>query len=537
MSILFINGKIFSCNNNNEFFQVIGIKDNTINFLGTNDSIENIKNNYDSIIDLKGKVVLPGFNDSHMHLLGYGYNKYKVDLNNSTSFDDIINTSKDYIIKSNTGSTQVLLGRGWNQDNLKEKQIPTRLVLDKISTDIPIIFTRACGHMAVCNSKAISLLKYNGESLIDDNINLKDGIFTEDALGILNKLVKNPTLQELKHMIISACDELIKNGITSVQSDDFCALPQRDCDLVLKAFLELACENKLPVRVYEQCLFDDVNEFKYYLDNEKIKFHSGDTFFKIGPLKLLLDGALGGRTALLSEPYYDDKNNYGIANLEKNTLDEFVKLSNNNSMQIAVHAIGDQAINWVLDSYENFTDNTNPLRHGIVHCQLTTQNSLNKMKNLNTLAYIQPIFLHYDLHIVEDRIGSEKYKSTYAFNTMNKLGINASCGSDAPVEHFNVFNGLHCAINRQDLSNYPPTGWLKNESLSLIDAIKAFTIKGAFASFEEDIKGSLELGKLADLIVLSNDIFTCNYTDIKNNHVLLTMVDGKIILNDLDFKI
>ena len=533
MNILFINGNIHSLDENNSTYEVLGIKDNTISFLGHKSDIKNIQNEYEKIINLDNKVMLPSFNDSHMHLLGYGYFKSKLNLSNCTSIDDLITESKNYIIYNKLNKNDMLIGRGWNQDNFKEKRIPTRLDLDKISTEIPIIFKRACGHISICNSKAIELLKTTNECLENNHINLEKGLFSEDGLNVLNSIIKNPSLEELKKMILLTCNELLENGITSVQSDDFCALPIRDCDIVLKAFNELSLENKLPVRVYEQCLFENISEFKMYLNNNKIKFHSGNNFFKIGPLKLLLDGALGGRTALLNTPYEDDKNNLGIANLDKSTLDEFIKISNDNNMQVAVHAIGDKAIDWVLDSYEKFSEISNPLRHGIVHCQLTTKNSLNKMKKLNTLAYIQPIFLHYDLHIVENRIGTEKAKDTYAFNTMNNMGISISSGSDCPVEHFNVMNGIHCAVNRTDLQNYPKNGWLPNEKLSVLDALKSYTINGAYSSFEENIKGTLETGKLADMVVLDKDIFSIESTKIKNINILMTIVDGEIKVNKL----
>lgn len=534
MKTLFINGKIFSANKNNDFFQVIGIRENIIDFLGYNKDIKNINSNYDSIIDLNGKLVVPGFNDSHIHLLGYGYAKDIINLNNCKSFYEIIKTSKDYISKHKYNLPKVILGRGWNQDNLVEKLIPTKEILDKISTNIPIIFTRACGHIAVCNSKALNLLCNNfNENILQNNLDFKNGIVKEDGLTLLNTLVENPTLNELKEMILSTCDELIINGITSVQSDDFCALPKRDCKLVLQAFQDLASENKLPVRVYEQCLFSNINEFKILVNNKDLQFHSGNNFFKLGPLKLLLDGALGGRTAYLNNPYKDDLNNYGISNLSKEELDEFVNFANKNKIQIAVHAIGDKAIDWVLDSYDKFTEKHNPLRHGIIHCQLTTEKSLKKMADLNTLAYIQPIFLNYDIHIVENRIGYDNAKFTYAFNTMNNIGINISSGSDAPVEHFNVLNGIYCAVNRKDLCKYPKNGWFNDECLSVLDSVKSFTINGSYASFDDKIKGSLEKGKLADLVVLSKNIFEIHTECIKDTSVLLTMIDGIIRYNNL----
>ncbi|MEG0307854.1 MAG: amidohydrolase [Clostridium sp.] len=526
MNTLFFNGKIASLDCNNNFYQAIGIKDNKINFLGTDLEALELKNSYDEIIDLNKKTLLPGFNDSHMHLLNYGYTLEKMDLTKLNSIDEIITSGKNFIDNRPSGELNCLLGRGWNQDRLKENRFVTLEDLDKISTDIPVIFTRVCGHIAICNTKALSYL--NIKDIKDNpNIDIKKGVFKEYAISIINGIIPPPSIESMKNMIINTCKELLTYGITSVQTDDFDAMPNKSFKNVLIAYNELIKEDKLPVRIYEQCLFETKENFKDFI-NLGYKTGDGDNFFKIGPLKLLLDGALGGRTASLRKPYTDDPTNCGISIYNQEELDNYIKVAHDNGFQTAAHAIGDNAMDLYLNALEKLGVALKEQRHGIVHCQITSKDIMERMKNLDIMAYIQPIFLDYDMHIVEDRVG-ERAKESYAFKTMEDLGIKLSIGSDAPVVHFNPFENIYSAVCRKDLSKYPENGFMPLEKLSLESALKMFTIDSAYCSFEENIKGSLELGKLADLVVLDRDIFTIPEDEIKDIHAEITMVDGKIV--------
>jgi predicted amidohydrolase YtcJ len=526
MNTLFLNGKIASLDSKNNFYEAIGIKNNKINFLGTDLEALEIKNFYDKVINLNEKTLIPGFNDSHMHLLNYGYTLEKMDLTKLSSIDEMIIAGKEFISNGTSDTLSCLLGRGWNQDKLKEKRFVTLEDLDKISTDIPIIFTRVCGHIAVCNTKALSYL--NNENLKDNpNVDLEKGIFKEYILKILYSIIPPPSIESMKNMIMTTCNELLSYGITSVQSDDFDAIPNESFKNVLAAYNELNKEGNLPVRIYEQCLFENAKMFKEFI-NLGYKTGDGNNFFKIGPLKLLLDGALGGRTALLRKPYSDDPTNCGISAYTQEELDNYIKVAHNSGFQTAAHAIGDKAMDLYLNSLETLGVDLKEGRHGIVHCQITNKDIMERMKNLEIMAYIQPIFLDYDMHIVEDRVG-ERAKESYAFKTMEALGINLSIGSDSPVVHFNPFENIYSAVCRKDLDKYPENGFIPEEKISLTSALKMFTIGSAYCSFDENIKGTLEVGKLADLVVLDRDIFTTPEDEIKDIKVEITMVDGKIV--------
>lgn len=524
MSILFLNGKIASLDSKDNFYEAIGIKNNIIDFLGTNEEGKSIEKDYDQVIDLNNKLVIPGFNDSHMHLLNYGYTLEKMDLTKYTSIEDMINGAKAFL--EDKPSEFWLLGRGWNQDKFKEHRFVTREDLDKISEEVPIIFTRTCGHIAVCNSMALTYLNLK-ELRENPNVNLELGIFKEAASNILYAAIPSPTVAEIKKMITNTCKELLSYGITSVQSDDFDAMPDKNYENIIKAYKELLDEGKLKVRIYEQCLFPNMKIFQEFID-KGYKTGEGNNFFKIGPLKLLLDGALGGRTALLREPYSDDSSTCGIGVYTQEELDKYVKLAQDNNFQIAAHAIGDKAMDLYLNSLEKLGQHLEKYRHGIVHCQITTMDILERMKRLGVMAYIQPIFLDYDMHIVKERVG-ERAKESYIFKTMRNLGIKVSGGSDAPVVHFNPFENIYSAVCRKDLQGYPEGGYMPEEKMSVKDALKMFTIDSAYCSFEENIKGTLEIGKLADLVVLSEDIFNVKEDKIKDIEAILTMVNGEIV--------
>lgn len=229
------------------------------------------------------------------------------------------------------------------------------------------------------------------------------------------------------------------------------------------------------------------------------------------------------------EEYQDIPNNKGTVVYSQEALNRLVQIAVENDTQVAVHAIGDKAIFMTLDAIRRTRCKQNLLRHGVVHCQITNEQIINRMSDDNIIAYIQPIFLDYDMGIVEQRVGKRRAQETYAFKTMLDSGIHLCGGSDAPVVHFNIFDNIYSAVTRKDLVGNPENGWLPKERLSIDEALRLFTINGAYASFEEDIKGTLEIGKLGDVVVLDRDIYTIPRDNIRTLAVCYTVVDGKIV--------
>lgn len=538
MDLILINGNIHTMNKDLPLSQGLAISKGKIIEVGTSEEVLKLKENNTKVIDLQGKTLVPGFNDSHMHLLSYGYSLTMAGLNGTTSMDEIVETTKAFIQEKSIADGKWVRGRGWNQDYFKgEKLFPTRYDLDKISTSHPICLTRTCGHVLVLNSKALELLKIDkntpqfpgGEFDLDEN---KEplGIFREDAMRPIYNAIPSPNLDEIKDMLFMGSKELNKCGITSIGTDDFEALPQADYQDIIKAYKELIDEGKSSVRIYEQCLISNQDRLEEFLE-KGYKTGLGDDKFKIGPLKLLIDGSLGARTAALMEGYTDDPLNTGIVTLSQEYLDKLVKTAHDKDCQVAIHGIGDRGMYMAFDSIEKAL-HSNPRtnhRHGIVHAQITDDTLFNKFSSLDVLAYIQPIFLDYDWHIVEDRIGPERMKTSYNWKTMQDMGIHIPCGSDAPVEFFNVMHGIYEAVTRKDLKGNPEEGWMIEQALTPYQALYAYTVEGAYASFEEDIKGSIEEGKLADLVLLSHDILSIEHDKIKDIEVLMTICNGQVV--------
>ncbi|MBU5255602.1 amidohydrolase [Tissierella praeacuta] len=538
MDLILINGKIHTMNKERNIVEAIGINGDIIENIGTNEEIMALKNNSTKIIDLEGKVVLPGFNDSHMHLLSYGYSLNRIDLGGAKSIEEINCIIKNIIEEKDMEKGEWVNGRGWNQDYfIGEKRFPTRHDLDKISLEHPILIGRACGHIVVVNSKALELLNITkdtpqvdgGHFDLDEN-GEPLGIFRENALGLVYSKLPNPTVDDIKHMMVRAIKDLNKNGVTSVGTDDFDAFPDVDYEKIILAYQELKEENKLKVRVYEQFLIQDKDRLQGFID-KGYGSSWGDKFFKLGSLKLLVDGSLGARTAALTEDYSDDYNNKGITKLLQDELDIIVDLANQYNIQVAIHGIGDRAMYMALESIEKVLDK-NPRdnhRHGIVHCQITDEELLNKFAELKIIAYIQPIFLDYDWKIVRSRVGENRERTSYNWKTMLDKNITIACGSDSPVETFNVMKGIYEAVTRKDLDGNPQGGWLPEQRLTVDEAVYGYTMGGAYASFEENIKGSLEEGKLADMVVLSKDIFNMEEDSIKDVEVVATIFGGELV--------
>ncbi|PAB57945.1 amidohydrolase [Anaeromicrobium sediminis] len=535
MNTILYNGNIITMDSKSPKSEALFIRDNKFFKVGKNEEIFSLKDENTRLIDLENKTVVPGFNDSHMHLVNFANSLHMIPLTNCKSIDDLIGMGKDYL-STNPNHKDWIIGRGWNQDNFHEKEFPTRYDLDKISTEFPVCYVRACGHVLVVNSKALEMADIDSSSSqVDggyfdvDTHNNPLGIFRENALNLIYKKIPTPTVDEIKKIILDACKLALADGITSIQTDDFEAFPDKDFHKIIKAYKELNNEGKLPIRIYEQCLLQNTERLNSFL-SKGYSTGYGDDFFKIGPLKLLADGSLGARTAYLSQPYADDSTTCGIGVFTQDELDELVLTAHKNNMQVAIHCIGDKIMDMSFKSIKNALDKApkSDHRHGIVHAQITTNKLIDEFKENNVLAYIQPIFLDYDIHIVEDRVGKDRAKETYNFKTLMDNGVHTAYGSDCPVEPFNVFRGIYSAVTRQDLSGYPKNGWLPNEKVSVEDALYNFTHEGAYASFEENVKGLIKENYLADFVVLDRDILNITPEEIKDTKVLMTFVDGEL---------
>lgn len=491
------------------------IEDNKFIYVGDDETASSFT---DHILDLNGQCVLPGFNDSHMHLLNTGSFLANLDLTKAHSAQDIYDLVKE---KAKTYTEQMwICGRGFNQDNFTDGSMITKTELDAI-TDCPVALVRCCGHMMVVNSKALELANIDEHTTIDGGgIDFEHGWLSENANERI-KAAQTYTTKQIEELILKGAQFCNQYGITSVQSDDFMTLTQH-YNQVLDAYHHLDKQDLLTVRVHEQCQFPDLNTFKEFLEDERRHYHT-DTL-SMGPLKMLQDGSLGARTAALSEPYHDDPSTSGMIVIPQKTLEDFLTLAKQHNMAAAVHVIGDEACETVLKAYEKINDTDNPLRNGLVHVQITREDQLKRIADLKLHGYIQSIFVDYDARIVQERVGSLE-ETSYAFKTLSDTST-ISNGSDSPVELPDVLKGIECAVSRTSITD-ASRSLNKKEALSVKEAINSYTTGGAYASFEEHLKGKIAVGMLADFVILDQNPMMVPVHQIHEIQVKETWMNGK----------
>lgn len=488
----------------------------------------------DQKIDLQGRFVSAGFNDSHMHLLSLGLALTRAKLNEHTSsLEELVQHMIDFARENPNRAGGWIVGRGWNHDYFTDvSRMPSRYDLDRVSTEYPVVAVRCCGHSLVVNSKVIEMLGVTAETKAPEGGSIgiengePDGRFYDNAMDAVYAAIPDPTKEDIKNMMRAACRKLNSYGITSCQSDDY-STPWR---MVNEAYQELIESGELTVRVYEQSNFQSVASLTEFIGEGNVT-GVGSEMFKIGPLKLLGDGSLGARTAYLSRPYSDDPSTCGLPVYTQELLDDMICCASAHSMQVAVHAIGDGCLDRVLSAFEKAlaahprTDH----RHGIVHCQITRAEQLQKMIDMKLHIYAQSIFIDYDANIVRSRVG-DMADTSYNWKTLMDGGLSVSNGSDCPVEMPNVLLGMQCAVTRTSLHGNGEA-YLPDQAFTVQEALDSFTIRSAEGSFEENIKGRIAPGMLADFSVLEDSPFDVQPDTIKDIPVLETYLGGKKVFS------
>lgn len=533
MKSIIYNGKIYI--EGEHFEEAVLISDGIIEKTGTNEEILSAAPADWEKIDAQGKTLLPGMNDSHQHLGAIGEWMALVDLSGAASIDEIIERGRRFIEENPDSVKKGMQGTGWNQDYFTdEKRLINRHDLDRISTEIPIVFERICGHIVSANTKAIEMAGITGKTpqfeggvfeIGEDGE--PNGIFSENARSEIFKVIPSFSREELKKFYIRAMEYAVSVGLTSVQSND---ARENNYKEIFELMHSLYDEGKMLLRYRHQFSFRNLEDFKEFLDTEFKMGKYDNKILSLGPLKLFKDGSLGARTALMRNEYSDDPGNYGVEAISGEQMDEMCSLAQDKGIQVITHVIGDGAIDQTITSYEKqIKDRGNILRHGIVHCQITDYPMLERIAKLDILAMVQPIFLNYDLHIVESRAGKKLASTSYAFNTLDRLGAHVSYGTDAPIEDCNPFQNIYSAVTRKDLSGFPEGGFYPEECVGVVKAIDNYTIGSAYAEFQENVKGRIKPGYYADLIIIDRDIFTIPADEIKDIKVELTMVDGRVV--------
>lgn len=533
---IFYNGKIITLDLQTPQAEAFALRGDKIIAIGTNQEIKTLATEDSKLHDLEGKVVIPGFNDSHMHLINLGQGMDGVNLTAVPSVAELIRLGQEFVKKDPSRSW--ILGRGFNEEEFDQKRLPTKEDLDQISRDKPVFFTRICGHICIANSKALEIAGFTtgmpdpagGSYDKDPATGEPTGVLRETAIDLVRAQIPSPSVEDLKRVILVASKLAASKGITTAQSNDLKGT--RTLINRLEAYQQLAQADELPIRVELQSAMATPEELKTYLEVRQRHPKLG-SMVALGPLKIFTDGSLGGRTAALTYAYADDPSTSGIAIHSQTELDELFLIAAQDNLQIAAHAIGDRAMDMVMDSYENAKKAVPnwTARPRMIHAQITRADQLKRLLELDFVCDIQPIFVRTDSVFAEARVGKDNIKDSYAWKTMQEMGIPTAGGSDSPVESCNPLWGMHTAITRQDHFGNPAGGWLPAEKLSGLEALTLFTQGSAYANHEEDLKGSLSPGKLADFVVLPEDPTRIDPERLLTMEVLATYVGGRKVFD------
>lgn len=487
----------------------------------------------DEIIDLDGAIVLPGFNDSHMHLLSYGKSLDMVDLNDVTSVEQLIQKARQFISDNKVPKGVWVIGRGWNQDKFSDQRMPTYKDLDKISKEHPIVMTRTCGHIRALNSLCMEQsgmkdrTSIKGGKVFLNSEGKPTGIYAEQgAKEIIYSTKPKLTKEDIKRYVLLAANKFRLAGLTSVHTDDFESESNNESyQLILDAYYELSDDGKLPIKVNHKLQTKKIDKLDELLKQNIIKNYSD--FLSIGPLKIEADGSLGARTAAIVGTYHDDCSTSGELNFSYRELHELIDYAYRNHLQVAVHAIGDRMARIYIDIIDKMTKKYGvDLRPRLVHCQITDNDIIKDISRLGIVADVQPIFVSTDWKIAEQRVGKEKAMTSYAWRTLMEQGVIVSGGSDSPVESYKPLSGIECAVTRQDESRLPAGGWNPFEKVTVYDALRMYTYNSAYAEFKEDRKGLIKSGYQADMVILDEDPYLVDNHSISKINIKGTVING-----------
>lgn len=495
------------------------VEDKRIVKTGTKDEILAELSDADEIIDLSGMFVVPGFTDSHMHLLELGYYLSNVRLLGCTSREAV----KKRIQEKCTGdSRKWIVGRGYDETRYADGEM-NREFLDSISRNQPIVLRRVCGHAALLNTRALEALNITEDTVCEGGeIDVGSGIVREKAVDLVQSSLPQPDVEEIKDMILAAEKYCASFGITSVGSDDFLSVTS-DYKPVLTAFEQLSYQQRLSMRITEQCEFTDAKNFAEFLDEGYTQGVGGEHFV-IGPLKLVGDGSLGARTAAMREVYRGTENEKGKLLYSDEDMRIMVQMANRFNMGVIVHCIGDEALDQVLRIFKDEMYPDNPLHDGIVHCQIMHPDQTEKVIKLGLSCYFQSLFIEDDAPLLPHRVSERLAAASYPYRTLYE-GCMAANGSDAPVCVPDVMKGIALAVTRRasDGSSMNP-----DECLTAEQALESYTEKGAEVLLQPE-NGKIAEGYYADFVVLEKNILKIAPEEIPSVRIMMTVADGKTV--------
>lgn len=531
--IVFRNGNVYTANDKAPHAQAIAIKGDRIIFVGANEAAQRFIGANTRVVDLKGNTVVPGFTDSHQHLSGVGLRELTLNLEGTTSLDDLLAKLKARVDQAKSG--EWVTGRGWIETHWQPPVFPTRWDLDKVSPNNPVILGRADGHGAVANSAALKLAgvdkntpnPFGGEISKDKQTGEPNGMLLDAAQGLVRRRVPPTSPEEAERAVVLGVKRDIALGWTQIQD---AGGSYADIDI----FKKLYTAGTIKLRIYKAVYGPGPNATR--LLNEGPTIGAFENRFNVRTIKVVSDGALGSRGAALLGPYSDAPDTSGFLTVKAEELRPMLIEALRTGIQVETHAIGDRANRFILDEYEAAFKAVSPAERKIAeprwrveHAQIVNPADIPRFAKLGVIPSMQPSHAIGDLFFAPSRLGLDRLAGAYAWESFIKSGVVVPGGSDAPVERGEPMIEFYAAVARKDQKGFSSAGWHPEEAVTRAQALKMFTIWPAYAAFEEKLRGSIETGKLADLTILSADIMTIPELQILKTRCVMTVINGEIV--------
>ena len=534
--LVLMNGHIVTMDEGFPEAQAIAVAGDRILAVGTDTAIESHIGEGTEVVDLEGKTVIPGMIDSHVHFIGLGNRLLQLDARNVSDQDEIIERVAEQAKNLEPG--EWIQGRGWDQNRWTVKEFPTKEELDAVSPENPVYLRRVDGHAAWVNSRALKIANINkdtpdpaGGHIIRYASGEPAGTLIDNAFRLVSQHIPPISKEQKRRAIGLAIEECLSSGLTSVHEagghrediELYAKMMEADAfDLRIYEFLRWPTDEQTLPHTYEA--------LDYYLEKgPQIGLH--DHRLTIRGIKMSVDDALGSRGAAFLEPYEDDPDNSRLFRLTEDEVYETIRRGVTAGFQVTSHAIGDRANRMVLDAMERALEQTQATdaRLRIEHAQILHPDDVARFAELGVIPSMQPTHATTDMHWAATRLGEERMRYAYAWRSLLDSDIRIAGGSDAPVEPVQPLPGIFAAVTRQDFEHWPDGGWHPEQRVSREEALRMFTLDAAYSVFEEDLKGSLEACKLADMVVLSKDIMTIPAEEILSTEVLSTYLGGKLV--------
>jgi predicted amidohydrolase YtcJ len=534
--LVFKNGNVYTANNKSPHAEAIAVKADRIVFAGSNAEAQKYVGPNTRVVDLKGNTVLPGFTDSHQHLAGVGLREMTLNLEGTTSLEDFLAKVKARVDQAKPG--EWITGRGWIETHWKPPVFPTREQLDKLAPNNPLILQRADGHASVVNSAALNLAgidkttanPFGGEISKDKQSGEPNGMLLDAAQGLVRRRVPPTSAEDAERAVVLGVKRNIELGWTQIQD---AGGTYND----VETFKKLYAAGTIKLRIYKAVYGPGPNATR--LLNEGPTTGAYGNRFTLRSIKVVSDGALGSRGAALQEPYSDAPDTSGFLTVKAEELRPMLVEALRKGIQVETHAIGDRANHFILDEYQKAFEAVPPdqrkvaaPRWRVEHAQIVDPLDIQRFAKLRVIPSMQPSHAIGDLFFAPSRLGIKRLAGAYAWESFLKLGLMVPGGSDAPVERGEPMIEFYAAVARKDPKGFSGEGWHPEEAVTRDQALKMFTLWPAYAAFEDELRGTIEVGKLADLTILSADIMKIPEAEILKTRCVMTVINGEIVFGE-----